>query len=323
MTIRRSKPRRKAGVLSRYGWPIVAALYGVGVTGGLTTAVVVDQQAPVPVAAIVRPVVAPVVVPVEPPAPVEIAPAPAPAPQAFPPTPSVPTERRGGIKPITGEIAGIVEDEALAAGLDPVLMRVIAAIESGGSCMATTGSYHGLFQMSDREFRRRGGQGSVFGCRENARVAMQMFLEAATNFKFIHGREPTPTELYLVHQQGIAGISEHLKCPSCPAWQSMYRTAEYQRRGAKMARLAIWGNVPADVRAQFGSVDNITSAQFVEVWRRKVEGDGAAAVASATVPVPKPRPAVVPAPKIRAAYVVPCLVLEGPGCSGAPILLPR
>ena len=52
----------------------------------------------------------------------------------------------------------------------------------------------------------------------------------------------------------------------------MAATAEGQQKGEGWARTAIWGNVPSDLKWQFVSVDNLTSAQFIEVWRRRVEG---------------------------------------------------
>ena len=45
--------------------------------------------------------------------------------------------------------------------IDPRTMRAIRQIESGGNPNATTGSYKGLYQLSDGEFRRYGGQGSI------------------------------------------------------------------------------------------------------------------------------------------------------------------
>jgi len=55
--------------------------------------------------------------------------------------------------------------------IDPRTMRAIRQIESGGNPNATTGSYKGLYQLSDGEFRRYGGQGSIYDPAENERVA--------------------------------------------------------------------------------------------------------------------------------------------------------
>src|SRR5262245_53281711 len=95
-------------------------------------------------------------------------------------------------------------------------------------------------------------------------------------FRNTYGRDPTPTEIYLQHQQGTGGLAMHLANPNQPAWQSMYMTAEGQRKGPDWARRAISGNIPSDLRAQYPGVENLTSAQFMDIWRRKVEGGGGA-----------------------------------------------
>jgi hypothetical protein len=54
----------------------------------------------------------------------------------------------------------------------------------------------------------------------------------------------------------------------------MASTREGRERGEAWAKQAVWGNIPAQLQAQFGSVDNITSRQFLELWRGRVEGGG-------------------------------------------------
>jgi hypothetical protein len=41
-------------------------------------------------------------------------------------------------------------------------MRAIRGIESSGNPNAITGKYKGLYQLSDSEFSRYGGRGSIF-----------------------------------------------------------------------------------------------------------------------------------------------------------------
>ncbi len=168
-------------------------------------------------------------------------------------------------------VAGVVDDAATQAGVNPALLRTIAAIESGGRPNAVTGSYKGLFQLSDEEFRRYGGR-NIMDPGENARVAALKLRDEIGNFRQQYGRDPSPTEIYLTHQQGEAGLAAHLANPNAPAWQNMASTGEGRQKGPAWARAAIWGNVPDDVKARYGSVDNITSAQFVQLWQRKVEG---------------------------------------------------
>ena len=39
-------------------------------------------------------------------------------------------------------------------------------------------------------------------------------------FKEKYGRQPSPTELYLIHQQGEGGFDAHFNNPNQPAWKS-------------------------------------------------------------------------------------------------------
>lgn len=56
----------------------------------------------------------------------------------------------------------------------------------------------------------------------------------------------------------------------------MHLTPEGQKKGPGWARLAIWGNIPRDQRAQFPEgVDSVTSRQFMELWDRKLAKFGA------------------------------------------------
>lgn len=183
------------------------------------------------------------------------------------------------IAPVRGYVADIIEQAASAAGLPVRLMQVIAQIESGGDRTAVTGSYKGIYQLSDSLFRQLGGTGNILDAHENVRVAMIHFGNLLADFRDVHARDPDPTELYLAHQQGLAGLTAHLGKPEGIAWRNVrpfYSDQEGRRRGFAdgdaYAKAAIWGNVPSDVRKQFAGVDQVTSAAFVEVWRNKVEG---------------------------------------------------
>jgi hypothetical protein len=180
-------------------------------------------------------------------------------------------------------------------------MQAIKQIESSGNPNQRTGSYKGLYQLSDGEFRKYGGRGSIYDPQENARVAGLKLTDESNQVAAKLGRPLTPAEQYLVHQQGVGGAYQHLMHPDQPAWQSMYNTAEGQEKGIGWARRAIWGNVPDDVKAKFGSVDNITSGQFTNLWTDKL--------ASRMPPTPAPPlpPAqdVPPPPQIAEAQPLP------------------
>lgn len=185
------------------------------------------------------------------------------------------TARRAeGLSRRAPQVSAILDDLAAKHGLDPNLLKAYADIESSGDPRNVTGSYKGLFQLSDEEMAKYGGGGDIFDPRANAEAGIRILKERAADFQKEFGRPPTATELYLMHQQGAAGLAAHMRNPNQPAWQSMLSTAEGRQKGEKWAKLAIWGNIPSDMKAQFGSVENVTSAQFMNVWQRKVEGSG-------------------------------------------------
>lgn len=171
---------------------------------------------------------------------------------------------------LPGDIASIVDYEAQKAGLPVGFAQRVAEIESSGNPDNTTGSYKGLFQLSESEFKKYGGTGSIYDPTANARAGLAKIAAENKQLAKAIGREPTPGEMYLAHQQGVGGATIHIKNPNQPAWQSMYQTAEGRAKGANWAKQAIWGNVPDSMKKKFGSVDNLTSGQFAKLWDDKI-----------------------------------------------------
>ena len=158
--------------------------------------------------------------------------------------------------------------------LDPGMLEVFVRIESGGNPNARTGSYKGLFQLSSSEFKKY-GDGDIYDPVANANAGAAKLAAEAILFEDKHGRAATPLDLYMQHQQGIAGYEAHMANPDAPAWENMASTGEGKQKGDKWAKKAIWGNIPTDVRKQFpDGVESVSSADFVEVWRNKVERFG-------------------------------------------------
>ena len=168
--------------------------------------------------------------------------------------------------------SGLIGKHARAHGVDPGVAQTLAGIESGGNPNNTTGSYKGLFQLSNSEFRKYGGRGNIYNPAENTRVAMKKLAANSRSMSKKLGRAPTATELYMWHQQGAGGSIAHLTAPNRKAWQSMYSTGEGKGKGARWSKLAIWGNVPPKYKKMWGSVENVSSAEFVAMWTAKVEG---------------------------------------------------
>jgi len=159
-------------------------------------------------------------------------------------------------------------DAGIAAGLPPALagyMPRYVHIESGGNQNARTGSYTGVLQMGPSERAQYGGNDLAAGAR--------MYADKYNWFKSKYGRDPSPTELYMVNQQGQGGLAAHMANPDGLAWRNMAQTAEGQQKGDAWAKKAIWGNVPDDVKANYpGGVDSLTSRQFMDLWNNKVLG---------------------------------------------------
>lgn len=177
--------------------------------------------------------------------------------------------------PRAGAFSQPVHDAITAAsqatGVDDAMLRRFAMIESGGKPDAVKGSYRGLFQMSQAEFQKYGPDGgNIFDPKDNALAAANKIKAETAQFQQKYGRPATPADLYLIHQQGQAGYAAHMANPDGKAWENMLSTAEGQQKGALWAKQAIWGNVPDQMKVQFGNVDNISSRDFVGLWAAKV-----------------------------------------------------
>ena len=152
-----------------------------------------------------------------------------------------------------------------------------------------TGTYKGLFQLSDHEFKKY-GDGSIWDARDNARAAAHMFLVQAEQFQWALGHYPDYAERYMVHQQGIQGAIEHYTHPDRVAWQSMCATDEGMLKGEQWCRRCIWGNLLPQWKDAFGNVDKISSRDFVRRWTERIN-NLADRYSAAVVPASVSRPA--------------------------------
>jgi hypothetical protein len=156
-----------------------------------------------------------------------------------------------------------------AFGLDFNFMRAVAKIESGFDPKQRTGSYIGLFQLSKYEFGKF-GSGDILNPRDNAVAAAYKIITEGILFEWVTHRKPTLSDLYLIHQQGWEGATEHLSQPDRIAWKSMCATSEGREKGEKWCRRAIWGNTLPAVKSTWKSVEKLTSDAFVGMWRERV-----------------------------------------------------
>jgi hypothetical protein len=169
----------------------------------------------------------------------------------------------------TGNPRDEIRQAASLYGLDLAMMMSIAKVESNFNPRAITGSYKGLFQLSDYEFKKY-GDGSIWDARDNARAAAHMFLVQSEKFKWALGHYPDYAERYMVHQQGIQGALEHYTHPERVAWQSMCATDEGVLKGEQWCRKCIWRNLLPPWKRTFGSVEKISSGDFVSLWTGRI-----------------------------------------------------
>ena len=110
--------------------------------------------------------------------------------------------------------AGGPVDEAIKAtiprvpGMTEAHWKAIAHIESGldpDSNSDRSTQYKGLFQIGnkgkDSEWAKN-GSGDIYNPMDNAKAAQKIFEDNAAYFKKTYGKDPTPAEGYLMHQQG-------------------------------------------------------------------------------------------------------------------------
>jgi hypothetical protein len=157
-----------------------------------------------------------------------------------------------------------------AFGLDFVFMRAVAKIESDFDPKQRTGSYIGLFQLSEHEFGKY-GSGNITDPRDNAVAAAYKFAVEAKLFELDTRKKATLSDIYLVHQQGMQGAAEHVSHPERIAWESMCATDEGREKGEKWCKRAIWGNTLPTVKHIWKSVTKLTSGAFVAMWQQRVD----------------------------------------------------
>lgn len=159
----------------------------------------------------------------------------------------------GGIGSGVGGGLGLGGPTSLAApgGAEDYLGRMFR-IESGGNPLDRTGSNYGIAQFGYADMKRW-GLSNPFDVGQSTTASL---LEARTNAAALQpvlGRDVTGADLYLAHQQGLAGAKALYQNPDQPAWAAVrpfYGSDDIAKR-------AITGNA--------GSLD-MTSRQFTDMW---------------------------------------------------------
>lgn len=147
------------------------------------------------------------------------------------------------------------------AGLNPNIGVALAGIETGNSFnpMAYNRSgASGLFQFMPSNFESYGLKGREFDVNANIDAAIKMTKQNATYFKNNVGREPTAGEVYLMHQQGAAGLA------------ALAKEADGNNGSAAsvLNYPKIKQNLPASMADQ---AKTISAGDFIRYWSQKME----------------------------------------------------
>lgn len=153
--------------------------------------------------------------------------------------------------------------------IDPGYIDRLIKIESGGNPNAVTGSNRGLGQFGPEEERKYGITPANRTDPAIQRAAIERETqEHSAMLRRTLGRDPTPGETYLSHQQGIAGGPALLSAdPATPAWQVIRPFYKSDR----MAQLAVSGNIPSDNPYYREDPTKLSAGDFRNLWINKFE----------------------------------------------------
>ena len=97
-----------------------------------------------------------------------------------------------------------INKTAAMAGMDPAHWRAIAQIESGVNPQSNRNAdtqFKGMFQLG-RSVWHDYGSGDIYNPMDNAIAAAKFAQANGAIFRGAFGRDPTPIETYIMHQQG-------------------------------------------------------------------------------------------------------------------------
>ncbi len=170
----------------------------------------------------------------------------------------VPTGTPGGKRPsfaaMPAYLHDLIEEKAALYGVDPDTMKAICKLESGGVGYKPTAANpnsraRGLWQFMPDTAARYGLElDERFDPEKSTDAAARLTRDNAQILKRLLGRDPSPGELYLAHQQGAGGAINLLSNPGSLAVNVV-----------GLAHVLDNGGSPLD-----------TSAQFASLWVRKV-----------------------------------------------------
>lgn len=143
-------------------------------------------------------------------------------------------------------------------------------LESGDDPNARAGKYSGLGQFGPAEMKKYG----ITDPGDVTQVSNALLTEAEENRRPLAtalGRNPSPSELYIAHQQGQGGAAALFSNPDRTAWQAIRKFYGSDQ----VAKQAIWGNMTDSMKAQFpGGVETVKAGDFANLWRDRYQTPG-------------------------------------------------
>ena len=170
-------------------------------------------------------------------------------PQSSQPTPSTSFKASGQPSP---EISKALAEAAAKYGVDPQYMTRAAGIESSYNQNAYNpkSKASGLFQFIPSTWGQYGNGASPFDVNANVDAAARLTRDNVNAFKTKFGRDPTPGEMYLLHQQGIGGGSALIANPNANVVEALMPSYKGNRTTA-VAAVADNGGSPMQTAADF------------------------------------------------------------------------
>lgn len=162
------------------------------------------------------------------------------------------------------QVLDIIRNTASQYGLDPATMVASAGIESNFNPRLANprSSARGLFQQMVHpggSWQEYGRGGDVYDPQANTDATARQWVDNISHFKNKMGREPTPGETYLMHQQGRAGAVALLQNPDMSVTQALH---PFYKDPAVLYK-AITLN---------GGNLNMSAGDFANLWTKKLEG---------------------------------------------------
>lgn len=180
------------------------------------------------------------------------------------------------------DVSEIIRAAAARYGLPPDLMLRIAKTESNldPNSAHPKSSARGLYQFMTApggSWGEYGRGGNALDPVANADAGMRYTLDNQKHLRTVLGRDPTPGETYLAHQQGRAGAAELLRDPNRPAVDAVAKF--YKNPQTASDAITLNGGTPG-----------MTAGQFAQKWTSRFDG-GAAPAVNGTAPTVGATPA--------------------------------